>query len=153
MVINNTAPWGHAQICWSRPSSAINKLKCQAKSAHHILIKVQHILEKKAPQPQSVLCRPASVLVFKALVAEDTLQIALHLISSLSLRYLPRHQRAANGRWAGATRTQTRETLPKSCSDNMILSLSSSFVYLSLAVAYRWGHKLIIGMSSVHSDT
>lgn len=67
------------------------------------------ILEK-APQPLSVLCSSASVLVFKALVAEDIVLIALHLISSLSFRYLAQHHWAANGRWATASTHSFRRT-------------------------------------------
>lgn len=127
------------------------------------LIKVQLISQlswkKNALQPLTVLCSSASVLVFKALlVAEDTLQIALHLISSLFPRYLPQHHRAANGKWAGASIQRLRRTRKhRRHSLNHALTtwsfLSPSPPSISPAAAYRWGHKLIIGMSSAHGDT
>lgn len=135
--------------------------------AFPVLIKVQHISRlswKKPREPPSVLCSSASVLVFKALVAQDTPQIAPHLISSLSLRYLPRHHWAANGRWAAASVPTARARTRKHGRRSLNHALTTWSVpspplppapspSISLAAAYRWGHKLIIGMSSEHNNS
>lgn len=109
MVINNK----NSRKRWSRASTAINtvQVKCQIKSIHLSFNKSSTFFSaicEKARQPPSVLCSSASVLVFRAPVAEDTVPIAPHLISSLSLRYLAQHHRAANGRWAAASTRRRR---------------------------------------------
>ncbi|MEQ2206190.1 hypothetical protein XENOCAPTIV_025244 [Xenoophorus captivus] len=80
------------------------------------------VSRQRSSQPQQI---PAKTT---AHAAEDTQQIALHLISPLYIPYLLHHHGGANGKRAAANvRTQTQQTLSKSCSDNMILLLFLAF--------------------------
>lgn len=154
-----------------KDSAAVNKvqLKWRAKSIHRISSfnkKVVYFsLSWKTRRSLGVSFVPQPVSLFlKALVAEDTPQIAPHLISSPSL--LLSGPASSSSQWQvssserlcrlACTHKHGRRSLNHALTTWSFLSPPlppAPALSISLAVAYRWGYKLIIGMSSAHSDT
>lgn len=147
-INNTTAPRESAQNVWSCASSDVNKvqLRCQAESVYltarfnKISTYSSAILEKKPPRLW-VSFVPRSVSLFWGprgwKCSTDSAASHILPLPLLSGPTSLSSQWQVSNSSPPQTHTRTRETFPKSCSDNMILSRSSSsscllYLYLLL---------------------